>query len=290
MMVVSALCMPVFVFAYVSPGVPSGYVNDYANIISDATEAQINQELQQFEASTTIEVVVATVNSLDGDDISPFANTLFREWGIGKKDTNNGVLLLIAPNERKLRIEVGYSLEGVLTDLQSGFIIDNIITPEFKADNYDGGIMNGVAAILQVVQGEQFDVPLSDTTYNVNMEPGDLFTILVIISGVVVPWLGAIMSRSKSWWFGGILGAIVGYTLGWFFEIWEVICAILFGVIGLLFDRAVSSSYDKHVTSGTKIPWYAGGSSGGFGRSSSSGGFGGFGGGSSGGGGASGSW
>lgn len=282
--------MPVFVYAYVSPGVSPGYVNDYADIISDATEQQINQELQQFEASTTIEVVVATVPSLNGDDVAPFANTLFREWGIGKKETNNGVLLLIAPHERKLRIEVGYGLEGVLTDLQSGFIIDNIITPEFKANNYDSGIMNGVDAILQVVKGEQLDIPLSET-YDVNMGPGDLFAILVVILSGVVPWIGAVMSRSKSWWFGGILGAIAGYALGWFFEMWEVIFAVLFGVIGLLFDRAISKSYENHVTNGTKVPWYAGGGSGGFSNSSrSGGGFGGFGGGSSGGGGASGSW
>jgi uncharacterized protein len=155
--IISAFCMPVFVFAYVSPGTHSGYVNDFANIISEDVENSIKNELQIFEASTTIELAVVTINSLDGDDITPFANNLFREWGIGKKDTNNGVLLLIAPNERKLRIEVGYGLEGVLTDLQSGYIIDNIITPEFKTGNYDQGIVSGVSAILQVVQGEVFD-------------------------------------------------------------------------------------------------------------------------------------
>ena len=95
--------------------------------------------------------MVATVNSLEGQDIEPYANELFRNWKLGEKAKNNGVLLLVAPNERRVRIEVGYGLEKTLTDALSKVIIVNAITPRFKAGDFSGGISRGVDDIITVL-------------------------------------------------------------------------------------------------------------------------------------------
>ena len=101
----------------------TGRVVDQANIIQPDTRAAIEQKLADLETKSGIQLVVATVNSLEGQDVEPYANELFRKWALGEKKKNNGVLLLVAPNERRVRIEVGYGLEGTLTDALSKVII-----------------------------------------------------------------------------------------------------------------------------------------------------------------------
>jgi len=105
------------VFAYVSPGKPTGFVSDFAQVLSDEKEKELSTLLEQLQKDTSTEVVVATLETLQGDSIEFTANELFREWGIGTKTNNNGVLLLVVPSEKKVRIEVGYGLEGALRSL-----------------------------------------------------------------------------------------------------------------------------------------------------------------------------
>ena len=104
---------------------------DGANVIDAATREQITQKLAAFEAKSSDQVVVVTVPSLDGEEIEPYSNRLYRSWALGQKQENNGVLLVVAPNDRKVRIEVGYGLEGTLTDLLSKLIIENAVIPGF---------------------------------------------------------------------------------------------------------------------------------------------------------------
>src|SRR5215467_8955213 len=111
----------------------TGRVVDEANILSAATRDALSSKLAELESKSGIQHVVATVNSLQGEEIEPYANELFRKWRLGEKAKNNGVLLLIAPKEHRVRIEVGYGLEGTLTDALSKVIIVNAITPRFKA-------------------------------------------------------------------------------------------------------------------------------------------------------------
>ena len=111
----------------------------------------IEAKLADLETKSGIQLVVATVSSLDGQEIEPYANELFRAWKLGEKTKNNGVLLLVAPNERRVRIEVGYGLEGTLTDALSKVIIANAITPRFKAGDFAGGITRGVDDIITVL-------------------------------------------------------------------------------------------------------------------------------------------
>ena len=129
----------------------TGRVVDQANIIPATTQSELAAKSEELESKSGIQLVVATVNSLEGDDIEPYANQLFRAWKLGEAKNNNGVLLLVAPNERRVRIEVGYGLEGTLTDALSKVIIANAITPRFKAGDFGGGITRGVDDIITVL-------------------------------------------------------------------------------------------------------------------------------------------
>ncbi len=291
------LLVPGSVFAYTSPGSSDGYITDFAEILSPETESMLESELAQFTASTTIEIAVVTVNSLDGDDVATYANELFREWGIGKEETNNGLLLLVAPNEREMRIEVGYGLEGVVPDITAGQIIEELITPAFKLGDYDGGVIAGVQALEHVAEGEVFvssaqdTNPLLDligTVFGVGMF--GMFGIIFLSQFLML--LAAILSRSKSWWFGGVAGVGLGMFLFYMTEslLVGITASVVLGVLGALYDYFVSKVYKEHVDHGLTPPWYIGGGRNGSGWGGGSSGGGGFSGGSSGGGGASGSW
>jgi uncharacterized protein len=126
----------------------TGRVVDAAHILSPVTTADLERKLADLEQKSGIQLVVGTVSSLSGEEIEPYANELFRAWKLGETKKNNGVLLLIAPKERKVRIEVGYGLEGTLTDAVSSIIIANAIAPRFKAGDFDGGVTRGVDDII----------------------------------------------------------------------------------------------------------------------------------------------
>ena len=129
----------------------TGRVVDEAHILSPVTIADTERKLADLEQKSGIQFVVATVPSLGGEEIEPYANELFRTWRLGEAKKNNGVLLLVAPKERRVRIEVGYGLEGTLTDAVSSVIIANVIAPRFKAGDYDGGVTRSVDDIITVL-------------------------------------------------------------------------------------------------------------------------------------------
>ncbi len=147
---IALLWMAVTALAVTFPPL-TGRIVDQANIITAETRNAIEPKLIDLETKSGIQLVVATVSSLEGDEIEPYANQLFRTWALGEKTKNNGVLLLVAPNERRVRIEVGYGLEGTLTDALSKVIITNAITPRFKTGDFGGGISRGVDDIITVL-------------------------------------------------------------------------------------------------------------------------------------------
>jgi len=132
----------------------TGRIVDGANLIAPEARQRIDEKLRTHEEKTSDQLVVATVPSLQGVTIEEFANGLFRFWKLGEKAKNNGVLLLVAPNERKVRIEVGYGLEGALTDALSKLIITTAVTPKFKTGDFAGGIEAGVDGILAILAGD----------------------------------------------------------------------------------------------------------------------------------------
>ncbi len=138
-------------FAQSGPAFPplSGRVVDQAGLLSPAKEAELTERLAALERDTSDQLVVVTVDTLQGREIEEDGYQRGRAWGIGQKDTDNGVLLIVAPNEKKVRIEVGYGLEGIMTDALSALIIHNQILPAFREGGYERGITNGVDAIDQ---------------------------------------------------------------------------------------------------------------------------------------------
>lgn len=273
------LFLPLVAFAYASPGTPSGFVNDFAGVFGAEEKAELEAKLQNFAAATGNEIAVVTVESLQGDTVENYANELFSEWGIGEKGKDNGVLFLFSVEDREMRIEVGYGLEGALTDAQSYWIEQNMAAPAFREGNYYLGAKGVTDKIIAAVSGTE-DVP-GATPENGS---GNSFDWLFLIFFVPI-WLASVLSRSKSWWAGGVLGGIIGIILGFVFGfLWIGVIALIFFIpLGFLFDFLVSRAYTRGKASG-HYPWWIGGGHGGHG------GFGGFGGGSSGGGGASSSW
>jgi len=125
----------------------TGRVVDGANMIPDDVEATLTAKLAQIETTSSDQLVVVTASSLQGYEIEEYGYRLGRAWGIGQKTLNNGILLIVAPNERKVRIEVGYGLEGVMPDAIANHIIQNSIIPKFRAGDMVGGIVAGVDGI-----------------------------------------------------------------------------------------------------------------------------------------------
>jgi uncharacterized protein len=136
--------------ALAAPTFPTltGRVVDQANILSSEQRILLEGKLKELEDKSGIQLVVATISSLEGLEIEPYANQLFRAWKLGEAKKNNGVLFLIAPKEHKLHVEVGYGLEGTLTDATSKIIIANAVAPRFKAGDFDGGVSRGVDDII----------------------------------------------------------------------------------------------------------------------------------------------
>ncbi|WP_343315108.1 YgcG family protein [Brucella sp. BE17] len=246
----------------------SGRVVDDAGIIDVAERQKLTQKLADFEAKSSDQVVVVTVPSLGGEDIETYANRLFRAWALGQRQEDNGILLLVAPNDRKVRIEVGYGLEGTMTDALSSVIINGTIIPEFRKGDYSNGVVQGVNAILSVLSGDGAELEARakrNAQTSVTSSSGGTDWVFVI-----------------------------------FITFW---CLIFFGGFGMailtpIFGRKIGPG--KYEWLGTIVDYNnrggsgggGGGSSSGGGGWSSGGGGGGFsgGGGSSGGGGASGSW
>src|SRR5438105_9940683 len=131
----------------------SGRVVDEANILDDATRAALTQKLADLEAKTTDQLVVVTLKSLQGTSIEDLGYQLGRHWAIGQKDKNNGVLLIVVPSERRVRIEVGYGLAGTLTDAVSRLIIENGIVPRFRSRDFPVAITRGFDDIISVLSG-----------------------------------------------------------------------------------------------------------------------------------------
>ena len=276
-LIASLLLTPLFVFGYVSPGKPSGFVNDFAQMLKPETVSSLEASIASLSQIRGAEVSVVTVPTHGTDEtIETYAEKLFQEWGIGDEKEDKGLLLLIARDDREMRIEVGYGLEPIITDIESGHIIRDVLTPAFKAGDYDAGVLAAVERIKNDIVIGAPEVTKDSSLPNFSLD-------LVYTSLFLLMFLGSILARSKSWWAGGVVGAIVG----WIFLSWIFI--IILAAVGLFLDLIVSRAYKKSKDNGVNPPWWIGGPGLG-GRGGGGGGFGGFGGGMSGGGGASGRW
>jgi len=303
----------------------TGRIVDDAEILSAATVQKLSAQLKAHEERTTNQVAVLTVKSLEGESVEDFAVRVFEQWKLGQKGKDNGVLVVVAPKDRRMRIEVGYGLEGTLTDATAARIIRDRMTPRFKNNDYDGGIAQGVSAIVSTLDG--VEPSSSGTSASTDGGAGAKGFLSFLDSADVSefekdlpPWPMRILLGAFIF---GIIGlfTIIGVMtpgMGWFLYLflipfWAMFPIVVVGVKGallLLVIYVIGFPVAKLVLRGT--PWYAkaakemkasgrtsvggmvitsgGSSSGGSWSSGSSGGGFSGGGGSSGGGGASGSW
>jgi len=255
------------------------HVNDYAHMFSARTVRETERTLADFEAKESTQIAVLTVPTLAGENLEEYSIKVAEAWKIGLKNIDSGVILLIAEKERKVRIEVGRGLEGRLTDLISGQIIRNEITPHFKTGDYDGGLSAGLGAIMTAVKGEYGPQMQKQDLHHARKSAPPIFGLLIFLF-VALIFLG---SMSKA--LGGVAGAlglpIVGHIA---YSALPLIMLAGLGAVGFFAGLIVSllfgGGYGSHSGTRTGGPFTGGGFwGGGFGG----GGFGGFGGGSGGG-------
>lgn len=286
LVVLLAIAFPLSVRALQVPPVPTDVpIVDQANILTGDQKADLAAMIAQERSASGNQIGVLVLKSLEGVSLEEYSLEVARKWGIGEDSRNNGVLLLIALEDRQLRIEVGYGLEGALTDARSNQIIRNDIAPLFRQEKYYEGIKVGVDGIIKSIHNEyQATNPPSNKKSGFNLE-------LIFWAIIILPiWISSILARTKSWWAGGVLGGAAGTIIGFIFGFIAIGLISILGLValGLLFDWLVSRNFQSRRASGASPSWWAGGTH--FGGSGGSGGFGGFGGGSFGGGGSSGGW
>jgi uncharacterized protein len=260
----------------------SGRVVDQTATLSSSDVASLDQTLKDFEARKGSQVAVLIVPTTDGEAIEQFSIRVAEVWKIGRKKVDDGAILVVAKNDRKLRIEVGYGLEGALNDVTTKRIIDEIITPKFRSGDFAGGISSGVDRILRVIDGETLPAPVrQDQSSDLLDQLGSLSPFLIfgafVLSAVLRGMLGRLLGSLAT---GGIVAALI-----WFIAS-SLLLAGIAGVIAFLFTMFSDSIQSS---GGGRSGGFSGGGGSFSSGSSSSGGFSG-GGGSFGGGGASGSW
>ena len=256
-----------------------GFVTDAAGILTVSQKSSIARTLEDYRDKTSNEIVVVILKDLGGTDIQDAGLQIGRQWGIGSKGKNNGILMLVDYADREVRFDVGYGLEGAVPDIVAKGIIETDIVPNFRNGDYAGGIAAAIDSFKKHIGGEYTaDRYASKKESGV---PGAVF----LFGFLLLQWLLSVLGRTRSWWLGGVFGFIGGMMLATMFGWWLAIPVLI--PLGLFLDYAVSRSYKSR--GGTR--WWAGGGWGpGGGGMGGGGGFGGFGGGSFGGGGASGRW
>jgi uncharacterized protein len=277
---------------------PTGKVNDFANLLRQEDRATIETLLADLERETTAEIALVTVRSLGGRPVEEYANRLFQEWGIGKKGRDNGVLILVSRDDREMRIEVGYGLEGVLPDGLAGAIIRDTFTPRFSDGQFRDGLLEGTARVADVVRrNETLTAEQRVALDRAELEAGQSWVVAIFLSifvgfgaftmgtgaaaRAVVPMISGLFFTGMAL-FMSLLGApLAGFIL-------LAVFAVVVTVIGYRLGRRPDWQKTLRGSSGRRGGWVMGSSS----STRSSGGSrsGGFSGGRSGGGGASGRW
>jgi uncharacterized protein len=277
------LCWACAAFADVAVPPLSGRVVDQTGTLSSDTIASLTQTLRGLELRKGSQVAVLIVPTTQPETIEQYSIRVAEAWKIGRKKIDDGALLVVAKDDRKLRIEVGYGLEGALTDVTASRIISEIITPKFRSGDFSGGISEGVEKIIGVIDGEPLPPPPSTQSFNAPDHLEDLFPILlfaaIIVGGLSRALLGRLFGALAT---GGIIGVVAWFLIGSL-----ALCALssVIAFVITMFADNVAPSGGRGGGS-----WSGGGGSfSGSSSSSDSGGFSG-GGGSFGGGGASGSW
>lgn len=282
---------------------PDGHVNDFASLLTVEDRTLLSSQLTELEEATSAELALVTIRSLEGRSVEEYATALFAEWGIGKKGSDNGVLILVAPDDRAMRIEVGYGLEGVLPDGLAGAVIRETFLPRFRDDDYRTGILEGTARVAGIIRRHETLTPEQrDALDQATRDEGKVGAVAAVMSPLLSAstfMAGAAIGAKAS----GILVMggfftlffavlVLGHAPAWALPPLGVLVLVMF-IAGIRKGRQPSWRKSLRGTGkGSSGTGWVSGSSGRSSSSSSSSGrsSGGFGGGRSGGGGASGRW
>ena len=214
----------------------SGRITDNAEILSQTMRRSLTDLLKAHEDSTGNQIAVLTVTTLGGESIEEYATAVFDAWKLGQKGKDNGVLIIVAPSERRMRIEVGYGLEAKLTDLLAGRIIRNIMTPRFKAGDYDSGVEEGVKAVITALEGGEVPEagaetgPVTQTSSGLNIDEPDLPLTQRILFGAFIFGIIGLFTVI------GVLTPGVGWFLYFFLiPFWAMFPIIIVGTKGALY-------------------------------------------------------
>lgn len=251
-----------------------GFVTDVIGLLPADREAAIEADLEAYAQETSNEIAVLIIQGLQGEDRAAAAVEVGRKWGVGGKQQDNGILILLSYEDRSVFIATGYGLEGAVPDIVAKGVIETDMIPAFRDGDYAKGLEQGIAALKKHIGGEYAADRYAD--------PGEgpwpwIFFVGCICFDAIASFLG----RTKSWWFGGILGCVFGIVLTILYSWWISIPILV--AVGLALDFMLSRSGYRGHRGGSRGFWTGGTGGGG-------GGFGGFGGGSFGGGGAGGKW
>lgn len=255
-----------------------GFVTDAAGILTPEQDETLENELTAYREKTSNEIAIVILQTVTGSSLADTAVEIGRKWGVGSvKD--NGILLLVAYSDREMFMATGYGLEGAVPDLVAKGIIEEEIAPHFREAQYFEGLQAGIDALEKHIAGEYTADRYEESTFSGGVVPWVLLFIFLAFN-----WVAASLARTKSWWAGGVMGAICGMILIVLFSWWYALPLLV--IIGLIFDYLLSTGKISSRRSGR------GGIGGGWGGhgGGGGGGFGGFGGGSFGGGGAGGKW
>lgn len=298
LLAIVAAVLPFSVFAQTKLNIPEpvGFVNDFADFLKPETETFLEQKLQAFQQETAHEIAVVTTDSLQDTDIEDLAVRWFEEWKIGTAGNDDGILLLIVPSERVLRIEVGYGLEPVVPDSIARQVGDTIITPRFREDDPDGGVVAGVDALMALARGEEVALVAQNPNVERDAQIGLVFFVvmLFVFGWVIYDRFAMVKPLQKTLQKIVPRGVFVGLLSlggGWIAGLAEFLhpllwSAIFAGTIGALIFYVTKHAGERRAGPGGR--WYTTGSR--WTTGGGGGGFGGFGGGSSGGGGSTSRW
>ncbi|MBN1618676.1 TPM domain-containing protein [Candidatus Dojkabacteria bacterium] len=245
---------------------PQGYVNDFANVISN--DDVLEQKLATFDKEESVEIFVIIVDELPEnttlDQFIPELTDSNSKWKAGKEENDNGVILTIVMNDRDMRIDVGYGLEGAIPDITAKHILDDDIKPYFKEEKYNEGVEAGVDSIIAAAKGEYEGV--SSFEQVTGIEDLTCLNVLFFVTLFFIPYTASFLARTKSWWLGGLLGFILSIVysfsllpiegLGVLRYASFVILPMIFTPIGLLFDYILSKNYQKLSQLNRPTSWF----------------------------------
>lgn len=250
----------------------TGYVNDFAGVLLPHEKSELEVMLKTFEDQTSNQIFVVITSTFDSLDRFAYSQQLFNKWEIGQKERNNGILFLWGPSpglpfpERgEVFVNVGPGLEGALPDSLVGTILRQEVFPNFKKQQYMAGLRAGLTAIMQATKGEYKGEP--ERNRGSSGTVAGMANFLIFLGFLFVNYFLSFLARTKSWWLGGVMGAVGGVLLGFllFSGLTILFMGLGFGGFGLLFDYFLSKNYQQRKAAGKPTDfWHSGGGFGGF--------------------------